>query len=101
MATTPKPTVPAAKAGTGTPSAGGNPQPPVTTPADDFKDGSKLRDGTSTTGKKYKEYKADVTEGQTVQQPDDIEIPAKSAAIFDEQGMDPYEVYTAEYGVTK
>ena len=59
----------------------------------DFKDGKELRDGTATTDAKYKDYKEDVTEGQTVQSPTDVEVPATSAAIFDEQALDPYEVY--------
>jgi hypothetical protein len=55
-----------------------------------FKDGSKLRDGQAGTA----EYKADVTEGNTIQSPD-VEVPAKSAALFDEQGLDPYEANNA------
>ena len=81
-------------------------QPIVPTAAKNFKDGKTLRDGTDTAQgtttdpKAYDTYKADVTEGQTVQTPD-VEVPAKSAANFDEQALDPYEVYTAEFGVSK
>ena len=82
MATTPK-----------TPKTGGG-TPPVTPDVDKFKDGTILRSGQKTTDSKFTNYKADVLEGQTIQSPD-IEVPAKSAAIFDEEGLDPYEVYEA------
>jgi len=83
----PKPTVPAAKAGTGTPPAGGNPTPP-TSDKDKFVDGSELRDG-STADAKYTAVvvaeNADAT----------VTTEAASAALFDEQGLDPYEVNNA------
>ena len=83
---------------TGTGGGGGTTPP---TDAKKFLDGDMLRDGTATTGKPYTEYKKDVTEGQTVQVPEDTEVPARGAADFDEQGLDPYEVYTTEYGIIK
>ena len=61
------------------------------TPAE-FAAGDKLRDNTVTTA----EFKAAVTEGITIQDPIDVEIPAYQAAYFDEQGCDPYEVSNAQ-----
>ena len=101
-------TKPAAKAGSGSGAGGaGGTAPTVPSAAKNFKDGKTLRDGTDTaTGttadpKAYDSYKADVTHGQTIETPVDILVPAKSAAIFDEQALDPYEVYSTEFGIIK
>ena len=81
------PVTPAAGGGSGgTPPAGGNPTPSL---KDDFINGNKLRDRKDVVGTTYDK------EIDKVNANVDDDIPAKSAALFDEQGMDPYEVALA------
>jgi len=80
-----------------TPKTGGtgNPViPPVTKPVG--ADKATLLDGTGVRhGKVTTEYTADVVEGDTIQTPD-VEVPAAAAALFDEEGLDPYERANAQ-----
>ena len=57
----------------------------------EFIDGTKMRNGSLST----KQYKEDVTEGNTIQSPD-IEVEYRTSVFFDEQGLDPYEVANAK-----
>ena len=71
--------------------SGGTPtQPLPATLKDDFIKGNKLRDRSDTVGSEYDKSIDKVNANQ------DDDIAAVSAAYFDEQGMDPYEVNNAK-----
>jgi hypothetical protein len=71
-------------------SGGGTPPPatpPATDPNADFKDGKKLRDGGNSTN----EFAAEVS-GKKL----GVDKDATQSALYDEQGLDPYEVANAQ-----
>ena len=78
-------------AGTPTPTptdgSGGTP-PPAATPKEDFKAGKKLRNGKDVAGTTYN------TEITAEHAGPEATIKPVSAAYFDGEAMDPYEVYS-------
>jgi len=65
--------------------SGTNPQPPAKTFKEKFVEGDISRRGEDTSKSEYnKEIDASATTA----------VPTKSSALFDQEGMDPYEVFT-------
>jgi len=73
------------------PTTGGGTPPPANpaTPKEKFEKGETLRDGTDVSGETY--YKSEI-DGKKI----GIDTDATQAAVYDEQGLDPYEVYNAK-----